>query len=260
MKKKKSNMFMMEADVFHKTPLSKKAEEHGIEVNGVPTVLYVSPDGNVREASDIRNESAMTNIIMTGKPDADTLVSLPPLSETLAEMSKEPENMGENVEVQAMIPPAVSSEEPDLDLDLDSDSDSESEAEPEAEPEAEAELIANANANAITNVTPNLFPPPIQTKDMITPTPSSSFKSILPGVSVVQDNLHALPASTISTTSNTKTVVQSGGSPWAAFLSSVAPAATLLGAYALLPKKNQRSSGLKRVSRRMKKMTRASKA
>jgi len=106
--------------------------------------------------------------------------------------------------------------------------------EPEPEVEAEAEIARN--------------------ETMMMPNTSSKFKSILPGVSVHDDMLHALPASTISSKS---TILQSGGSPWAAFLTSVAPAATLLGAYSLLPKKNPRSSGLKRVSRRNKKMTRA---
>jgi hypothetical protein len=89
---------------------------------------------------------------------------------------------------------------------------------------------------------------------MMLPNTSSKFKSVLPGVLVQDDSLHALPASTVSSKPK---ILQSGGSPWAAFLTSVAPAATLLGAYALLPKKNPRSSGLKRVSRRNKKMTRA---
>jgi thiol-disulfide isomerase/thioredoxin len=265
MKKKKSNMFMMEADVFNKTPLAKKAENHGIQVNSVPTVLYVSPDGNVREASDIRNESAMTNVVLTGETP-----SLPPLSESLEEMSAE-SDMNANLSDETIT---------EIEPEYESKSETESESESESETESEFNSVSESNASSIplslpetnvetnvetsveTPVEPNLSKSvnliePIYSTDMIIPNTSTKFKSILPGVRVIQDTLPALPATTQTAS---PTVVQAGGSPWAAFLSSVTPAAALLGAYALLPKKNQRSSGLKRVSRRNKKMTRVSQA
>jgi len=246
LKKKKSNMFMMEANVFQKTPLSKKASANGVEVDGVPTVLYVSPNGTIQKADDIRNESAMTNVVMSGSP-ASVEAVLPPLSVSLAEVSKEPavEAMPvveTTVEAMPVVETTVEAM-PETETEEDSESESESETEVEAIP-------ANFTMSPPTNT---------NTNDLIAPVASSTFTSVLPGVEITQDILHDLPAATVHT--NKPTIVQSGGSPWAAFLSSVAPAATLLGAYALLPKKrNPRSSGLTRVSRRNKKMTRASTA
>ena len=259
LKKKKSNMFMMEADVFQNTPLSKKASANGVEVDGVPTVLYVSQNGQIHKADDIRNESAMTDVVLTGKtvPANLSLLQsqpLPPLSVSLAEVSKELEPV---VEPEPEPEPET---EPETETETESESESESEPEPEPEPtvetDADAEIIPNPPANF------TMSPPTTNTNtnDLIAPIASSTFKSVLPGVEITKDILHDLPAATVHT--NKPTIIQSGGSPWAAFLSSVAPAATLLGAYALLPKKNRnsRSSGLKRVSRRNKKMTRASTA
>ncbi len=209
---------MMNADVFQNTPLLNKAASNGIQVNSVPTVLYVSSDGTVREAEDIRNEPNMTNIVVSGE--------LPPLDESLTQMSK--------------------------DVDAASDSGSDSDVESE-EPTSQSESIPETVVETVPDIT---LEETATNQTMRIPMTSSTFHSELPGVSVVPDTLQALPAQT-SSSSNTK--IQTGGSPWAAFLSSVAPAATLMGAYALLPK-NARSSGLKRVSRRSKKMTRVSNA
>jgi len=127
--------------------------------------------------------------------------------------------------------------------------------EPEVtEPETEPEPVTEPSLNMIPEPEAEVEPEIPRNETMMLPNTSSKFKSVLPGVLVQDDSLHALPASTVSSKPK---ILQSGGSPWAAFLTSVAPAATLLGAYALLPKKNPRSSGLKRVSRRNKKMTRA---
>lgn len=244
MKHKKSNMIRMEADVFQNTPLSKKAAENGIEINAVPTVLLVK-DGKVSVADDIRNETMMSDMVSSG--------SLPSFSQSMEEMS---ENLPSSVmgsEVESVATESVTTEpeaEPVPNMMP--------EAEPVPnmvntfEPEAEVSEVSEPSLNMIPAV--EVEPEIPRNETMMLPNTSSKFKSVLPGVLVQDDSLHALPASTVSSKPK---ILQSGGSPWAAFLTSVAPAATLLGAYSLLPKKNPRSSGLKRVSRRNKKMTRA---
>ena len=60
-KGKRTNMISMEAATYDQTPLSEKKS-----VNGVPSVLYVNSSGQISEASNIRDKTAMTNIIKTG--------------------------------------------------------------------------------------------------------------------------------------------------------------------------------------------------
>lgn len=90
--------------------------------------------------------------------------------------------------------------------------------------------------------------------------PSSSEMSLseppTPGSRVKANPLHIVPAQTVPSPQVGGAVVQSGGSPWAAFLSAArqaAPAVALLGAYGMLP---SRSSGLgpaRRTHRRHRK-------
>lgn len=71
-------------------------------------------------------------------------------------------------------------------------------------------------------------------------TQSESFKPVIPGTVLSDNDVPVAPAS----------LRQTGGSPWAAFLTAAAtqagPAAVLLGAYSMIPK---RSSGLGPASR-----------
>ena len=242
MKHKKSNMIRMEADVFQNTPLSKKAAEHGIEINAVPTVLLVK-DGKVSVADDIRNETMMTDMVSSG--------SLPSFSQSMEELSKDAPSsvMGSEVEAEPVTTELEAEPVPNIMPEPEAPvPNMVNTFEPEAEPEASE--VSDPSLNMIPEVDVEIA----RNEPMLMPNTSSKFKSVLPGVLVQDDSLHALPASTVSSKPK---ILQSGGSPWAAFLTSVAPAATLLGAYSLLPKKNPRSSGLKRVSRRNKKMTRA---
>lgn len=55
---KQANMVTMEASVFDQTPLSEKKQ-----IEGVPSVLKVGPDGTITEVSDIRNTTNMKNIL-----------------------------------------------------------------------------------------------------------------------------------------------------------------------------------------------------
>jgi thiol-disulfide isomerase/thioredoxin len=245
MKHKKSNMIRMEADVFQNTPLSKKAAEHGIEINAVPTVLLVK-DGKVSVADDIRNETMMTDMVSSG--------SLPSFSQSMEELSKDAPSPVMDSEPEAapnmVIPPAPEVSEPSLNMMQEPEA-----QEPEPSPNMNVKVEPEATEPSLNMMPePEVEPEVPRNETMMLPNTSSKFKSVLPGVLVQDDSLHALPASTVSSKPK---ILQSGGSPWAAFLTSVAPAATLLSAYSLLPKKNPRSSGLKRVSRRNKKMTRA---
>lgn len=262
MKHKKSNMIRMEADVFQNTPLSKKAAEHGIEINAVPTVLLVK-DGKVSVADDIRNETMMTDMVSSG--------SLPSFSQSMEELSKdapspdmdsEPEAESEPSTNMVSTPKATEVESapvpsPNMNVKVEPEVTEPSlnmMPEPEATEPATEAPETEPSLNMLPETEVEVEPEIPRNETMMLPNTSSKFKSVLPGVLVQDDSLHALPASTVSSKPK---ILQSGGSPWAAFLTSVAPAATLLGAYALLPKKNPRSSGLKRVSRRNKKMTRA---
>jgi len=87
-----------------------------------------------------------------------------------------------------------------------------------------------SESQPIRSLTPVPLPPMKQPSE---PKPLSN--AVIPGTMISENPLDPLPA----------TLVQTGGSPWAAFLMAArqaAPAAALLGAYAGLPAK--RSSGL----------------
>lgn len=63
---KKAHMVSMEHSVYSETPMAAKKS-----VSGVPTVLFVDPKGGIHEETDIRNETNMSNAIMspeTSKP------------------------------------------------------------------------------------------------------------------------------------------------------------------------------------------------
>lgn len=74
---KQANMVMMKASVFDQTPLSEKKQ-----IEGVPSVLKVGPDGTITEVSDIRNTTNMKNILqnrsssLTEKMEPDELIAL----------------------------------------------------------------------------------------------------------------------------------------------------------------------------------------
>lgn len=85
---------------------------------------------------------------------------------------------------------------------------------------------------------------PESDSEIFTPVSSTEvpFTSSVPGVTMSESELPAIPGAVIPSAS-----VQSGGSPWAAFLATArhaAPAVALLGAYSLLRKPTARSSGL----------------
>jgi len=70
-KNKNSNMIKMKADAFSKTPLSEK-----VSISGVPSVLFVSPSGEISVADDHTDMESMTETVSSGT------VSSSPVSES----------------------------------------------------------------------------------------------------------------------------------------------------------------------------------
>lgn len=86
------------------------------------------------------------------------------------------------------------------------------------------------------------------------PSTEVPFASSVPGVTMSESELPAIPGAVVSSSS-----VQSGGSPWAAFLATArqaAPAVALLGAYGLLRKPTARSSGLAKARKTLRRRSR----
>jgi hypothetical protein len=65
MKDKRANMVSMEADTYMGTQMSAKKS-----VEGVPTVLYVSPSGEISEVSSPRDTATMTTAVKEGVSEA----------------------------------------------------------------------------------------------------------------------------------------------------------------------------------------------
>ena len=63
---KKAHMVSMEHSVYSETPMAAKKS-----VSGVPTVLFVDPQGGIHEESNIRDETNMTNAITTPEVTSD---------------------------------------------------------------------------------------------------------------------------------------------------------------------------------------------
>jgi thiol-disulfide isomerase/thioredoxin len=109
-----------------------------------------------------------------------------------------------------------------------------------SEKEAATASVSEAKATSTIASDSDIFTPvSAAPSELTTETP---FVSSMPGVMMSESELPAIPGAVIPSAS-----VQSGGSPWAAFLATArhaAPAVALLGAYSLLRKPASRSSGL----------------
>jgi hypothetical protein len=164
MRNKRANMVSMESDTYMGTQMSQRKS-----VDGVPSVLYVSPDGGISEVSSPRDMSTMSTAVQRG--------------------------------------------------------------------------ISEEEAKRLNTRTPTPYPSSV---------PSTSPYASTPSMTMSDDTLHSVVASPVSSNTMEQRVIQSGGSPWAAFLMAAqqtAPAAALLGAYTMI-KKPVRSSGLGRPTRR----------
>jgi hypothetical protein len=174
MKDKKANMVSMEADTYMGTQMSAKKS-----VEGVPTVLYVSPSGSISEVATPRDTATMSTAVQRGVTDE------------------------------------------------------------------EAKRMNSGTPVTLSQPTP--YP---------TSVPLSSSSSS-PSSTTEANTLHPFPGTPVSSDTMEQRLlqtgggIQTGGSPWAAFLMAAhqaAPAAALLGAYTMI-KKPVRSSGLGRPRR-----------
>ncbi len=232
-KGKTAHMVSMEHSVYSDTPMAAKKP-----VSGVPTVLFVDPQGGIHEQDNIRDEAVMKKA-MTETMTETMTESSPTMSEE--EESEEEMDMEESEEA------SEATEDPML---------------------RTSEVSSEGLSNGLTEA--SVFRP--AKNRTATPYPDS-----IRGTTEVEDKLPALPATPIRTLTMTGgsykgsytgsytgsykgSGSQRGGDPFSAFVAvarQAAPAAALLAAYGLLPK-NKRSSGLgaARRSRRNRKTRR----
>lgn len=111
---RKANMISMEASTYNKTPLAEQKP-----VSGVPTVLYVDPQGTISEASEPRNTEVMTNAVkVTSGSDLPASVAVSNTNRSNSNMSNRSNAL--NVEStnamkiasNAIIPGTTTSENP----------------------------------------------------------------------------------------------------------------------------------------------------
>ncbi len=158
-------MISMPSSVYSETPLAQKEE-----VNSVPTVIHVKPDGEVEVVDDIRNKETIKEIVN----QADNSMVTKPVSQV-------------------------------------------------------------STGPSMVSTGPSMVSTETKKSSNIVPLRISGMTEIIPGTSSEKNPLPPVPG----------TPVQVGGNPWAAFMAAATqagPAAALMGAYSLLPKK--RSSGL----------------
>ena len=222
-------MVSMEHSVYSETPMAAKKP-----VSGVPTVLFVDPQGGIHEQDNIRDEAVMKKA-MTETMTGTMTESSPTMSEEESE-----EEMEESEEATEA---TEATEDPMLRTS-----------------EVSSDGLSNGLSDGLTEA--SVFRPANSRK--ATPYPDS-----IRGTTEVEDKLPALPATPIRTLTMTGgsykgsykgSGSQRGGDPFSAFVAvarQAAPAAALLAAYGLLPK-NKRSSGLgaARRSRRNRKTRR----
>jgi hypothetical protein len=73
-----ANMISMESDVYQKTPMGSEKP-----VTGVPTVLYVSPNGNISEVETPRDKNAMTEIIRSSPSSSSSPMTASPMTSSM---------------------------------------------------------------------------------------------------------------------------------------------------------------------------------
>lgn len=194
-------MISMPSSVYNQTQLAKQKE-----VKGVPTVLYVSPNGTVNEVEDIRDEAKMSSLLRSNASEAPVESVIPteiPIIDP--EVAKPPP------ETKALqIPGLTEAALPTIPVS-----------------QVQINMPKNIVPNKSTNVLNSVLPGVTVQSNPLTP---------LPGSPVISEELQQRGGD----------YIQRGGSPWTAFMMAArqaAPAAMLLGAYSALP---QRSSGLGR--------------
>ena len=225
-------MISMPSSVYNQTHLAKQKE-----VKGVPTVLYVSPNGTVNEVEDIRDETKMTSLLRSNSNSkTESATNIEDVIPTNIPIIK-PTNMPANVPKALQIPglteaadfptipvsrvnAAVNSSSPSLN--------SPSLNSPSPSP--------NSPSPSLNSSSPNIVPNK----------PTNTLEPVLPGVTTQTNPLTPLPGKPVPSEVQNGGAYgrQTGGDPWSAFMMAAkqaAPAAGLLGAYSMM-----RSSGLGR--------------
>ena len=240
-------MISMPSSVYNQTHLAKQKE-----VKGVPTVLYVSPNGTVNEVEDIRDESKMTSLLKSNTA-ANTNMSVK--SNTAA-------NTSVNTEVESVIPTNIPIIEPTNRPNL-----------PNVPNRPNLPNVPNAqnvptalqipgltDANDFPTIPVsqiNVNPMSVNRPNIAPNKPTNALKPVLPGVTSQPNPLTPLPGSPVASEVQKGGAYgsQTGGNPWSAFMMAAkqaAPAAALLGAYSMM----RRSSGLGRPRSRSNKSRR----
>jgi len=257
-------MISMPSSVYNQTELAKQKE-----VKGVPTVLYVSPNGTVNEVEDIRDEAKMTSLLKSNVGAAG--------SNSGSNTNSARANSGSNTNSVA---PAIPTNIPIMEPEDMPAANEPAANEPAANKPAANEPAANKPAAneptalqipGLTDALPELPTIPVSqvnrsgngsnmTSSGNRPSsnivPTNAVKPVLPGVTTQPNPLTPLPGSPVSSEKQvggySGNILQTGGNPWSAFMMAAkqaAPAAVLLGAYSMMP----RSSGLGRPRSRSRK-------
>ena len=221
LKDKQSNMVRVQSSVYNSTPLASKKS-----VQSVPTVLFVASDGTIEEATQPRNELAMTNAVQMGVTDSAS-VSVRNTNRGRSDTVSSNANANVNVNLNRSLNVNVNTR---------------------------GSMTQTQNQGSNTNTT---------NKNLFT---SENITTVLPGTVIQPNPLHPLPGTVIASPTlpsgamntmrggrrnRTQRQHQRGGNPIAtAALTAAGPLALLMGAYSALPaRKNHRSSGLGRPIR-----------
>jgi hypothetical protein len=267
---RKANMVSMEASTYQQTPMSGMKE-----VSGVPTVLFVDKEGRISEAKAARDERVMTNAVRIATPVASSEIErvassseierVASASVSVPSVPSAPSAPSASLPIMAMRkatpypskPMAMTSSEPRAMTP--SEPRAVTFSEPRAVTPSEPRAVTPSEPRAVTDdqVMESLTEEVARAaaanrKASVRPYPSSNFRSVVPGTVVSENPLPSIPGYSMTNTNYSMRGGQGGGyngnqrggNPWSAFLlaaSQAAPAAALLGAYTMLPK---RSSGL----------------
>ena len=256
---RKANMVSMEASTYQQTPMSGMKE-----VSGVPTVLFVDKEGRISEAKAARDERVMTNAVRIATPVASSEVerlasaSSPEVERLASASAPSPSASGSVIAMRKATP------YPSKPMTM-------TPSEPRAVTPSEPRAVTPSEPGAVTASEPRAVTDDqvmetlteevaraaaANRKASVRPYPSSNFRSVVPGTVVSENPLPSIPGYSMTNTNYSmlggQRGGQRGGNPWSAFLlaaGQAAPAAALLGAYTMLPK---RSSGLAAPSGRRK--------
>jgi len=267
-------MISMESSVYSQTELSQKKP-----VSAVPTVLRVGPTGEIEEVTDPRQKVNMTNLIKMTPVSATPSEQAPPLEPNRVMTQKK------NIKAAApsqMLQQALSvpkESNPIVPLTAASPSEmppltASSNLFKTVTPMPEAKRLTATQIPGTTIMANPLLPipatPVASSQPMSEPLqplqPMQSMQPMKPMPEPIQQQQQPLIEQPVKLTHQgippigqipekpMSPILQKGGGPWSAFLqvaSQAAPAAALLGAYAMLPTK--RSSGLPAARRTRRK-------